>query len=280
MYQNQRGGANVNWIDVSRCNDADLGTGLTREQAMARLYLRKKDGSLVSGAEAFTSLWKQLPRWAWLGHLLGTAATLWLLEAGYRGFLVARRSWRPLATAAICSARTLPKEVVTDLRTDHAGETGAVCIYQGILCITRDPVLLAFAQKHKATEEKHLSIIEAWLPPADRSRLLPLWRLAGWLTGAVPALFGPRAVYATIEAVETFVDEHYEAQIQRLEKNPSLHSLRRVLLECQGDEVSHREEAAAAKQAIAPNKPSIVLSLWCKLVDAGSRGAVTTCKYV
>jgi len=31
----------------------------------------------------------------------------------------------------------------------------------------------------------HLCEIEAWLPPADRSRLLPVWRLAGWLTGEV-----------------------------------------------------------------------------------------------
>jgi hypothetical protein len=39
-------------------------------------------------------MWRALPRWAWLGRLLGTRATLWLLEGGYRFFLVVRRGWR------------------------------------------------------------------------------------------------------------------------------------------------------------------------------------------
>jgi demethoxyubiquinone hydroxylase (CLK1/Coq7/Cat5 family) len=33
----------------------------------------------------------------------------------------------------------LPNQVLADLRTDHAGEVGAVCIYLGVLFITRDP---------------------------------------------------------------------------------------------------------------------------------------------
>ena len=34
----------------------------------------------------------------------------------------------------------------------------------------------------------------------------------GWLTGAL-LLFGRKAIFATIEAVETFVDHHYAQQI-------------------------------------------------------------------
>lgn len=94
MYQRQPGADAVLWIDVTRCGASDLGTGLTRDLAMARLHLRRPDGSLVSGAQAFTSLWRVLPRWAWLGRMLGAGPGLWLLEAGYRGFLVVRRGWR------------------------------------------------------------------------------------------------------------------------------------------------------------------------------------------
>lgn len=61
---------------------------------MARLHLRRPDGQLVSGAAAFTQLWRTLPRWAWLGRLLGSGPGLWLLEAGYRGFLRVRPLWR------------------------------------------------------------------------------------------------------------------------------------------------------------------------------------------
>ena len=172
---------------------------------------------------------------------------------------------------------TLPAAVVADLRTDHAGETGAVCIYQGVLRFARDPALRSFAQRHCATEQAHLQRIEAWLPQADRSRLLPVWRLAGWLTGALPALLAPRAVYGTIEAVERFVDQHYEEQILRLAAQPELHALRQTLLDCQGDEVAHRDEAAAARGA---GEPGWLLRAWARLVDTGSRAAVAVCRHV
>ncbi len=94
MYQRQPGADALQWVDVARCGASDLGSGLTREAAMARLHLRRPDGSLVSGAQAFTSLWRVLPRWAWLGRMLGAGPGLWLLEAGYRGFLFVRRGWR------------------------------------------------------------------------------------------------------------------------------------------------------------------------------------------
>ena len=179
------------------------------------------------------------------------------------------------ATAA--TVHSLPAEVLADLRTDHAGETGAVRIYHGVLRFARDPALRAFAQRHLATEQAHLALVETWLPTSDRSRLLPIWHIAGWLTGALPALFGPRVVYATIEAVERFVDEHYEAQIRQLAAYPALHSLRQTLLECQGDEIAHRNEAAVARGS---GEFGAVLRAWCWLVDMGSRGAVTVCRRI
>ena len=171
----------------------------------------------------------------------------------------------------------LPRDVVADLRTDHAGETGAVQIYQGILYFARDAHLRHFAERHLVSENAHLIKIEAWLPQKDRSHLLPIWRLAGWLTGALPALVGPRAVYATIEAVETFVDHHYEQQVRRLAVQPELVLLRQTLQECQGDEVAHRNEAAAAK-GTQPN--GVLLRAWCWVVDKGSRGAVVVCRHI
>lgn len=171
----------------------------------------------------------------------------------------------------------LPKQVLADLRTDHAGEVGAVCIYQGILRFTRDPALIAFAQHHLATEQDHLQKMEAWLPSAHYSRLLPLWRLAGFLTGALPALFGPKAVYATIEAVETFVDQHYAEQIHTLASEPAFDALRKTLLVCQADEIAHRDEAALASGS---EKYSTFLRAWCALVSSGSRRAVAVCRYL
>ncbi len=171
----------------------------------------------------------------------------------------------------------LPAEVLADLRTDHAGEVGAVFIYQGVLKFARDPVLRAFAEHHLVTEQKHLLLITGWLPTAEYSSLLPLWRLAGFLTGALPALFGSKAVYATIEAVETFVNHHYEDQIRALDSHPELSDLRQTLLDCQADEVAHRDEAAAA---LVSTRPNLVLRVWCAMVGTGSKAAVSLIRHI
>jgi ubiquinone biosynthesis monooxygenase Coq7 len=106
---------------------------------------------------------------------------------------------------------------------------------------------------------------------------LPIWRLAGFLTGALPALFGTRAVYATIEAVETFVDHHYEEQILALASRTELNDLRQTLLDCQADEVAHRDEAAACR---GPDRSSLLLQAWCAMVGAGSKAAVALIRFI
>jgi ubiquinone biosynthesis monooxygenase Coq7 len=171
----------------------------------------------------------------------------------------------------------LPAEVFADLRTDHAGEVGAVFIYQGVLQFARDPMLRAFAEHHLVTEQKHLRLIAGWLPKSEYSRLLPLWKLAGFLTGALPALFGSKAVYATIEAVETFVNQHYEDQIRALDSQPELRDLRQTLLDCQADEVAHLDEAAAA---LGSTRHNLVLRAWCAMVGTGSKAAVSLIRHI
>ena len=169
-----------------------------------------------------------------------------------------------------------PRWLQQELRSDHAGEVGAVMIYRGVLAVSRDSGARHFAEAHLRTEQKHLKLMEDIVPVTGRTRLLPVWRLMGWLTGALPALFGPRAVFATIEAVETFVDHHYEQQIARLDPRGPFDALRQVLVECQADEVSHRDEAAE----LATSTRGPLLRLWCAIVGAGSAAAVVAAKRV
>jgi ubiquinone biosynthesis monooxygenase Coq7 len=169
-----------------------------------------------------------------------------------------------------------PSWLIADLRSDHAGETGAVWIYRGILAFACDPGVRAFAERHMATEQGHLELIEGVLAPPDRSRLLPIWRVAGFLTGFLPALFGPRAVYATIDAVESFVDHHYQEQLDRLDSAGIEPALRALLAECQADEVHHRDEA---REAAGP-PPGAVLRAWAWMVGAGSKAAVAAARRV
>lgn len=279
FYAGCRGGESIDWCNLARCDDAALGPDLPRDAALARLHARLPDGRLVSGAAAFRLVWSRLPAFrplAWAARAPGAGA---LLELGYRGFLVLRRAWRrPPGPRPEWPAWLMP-----ELRTDHAGETGAVMIYRGILATCRDPGVRGFAARHLRTEQDHLTSIEGVVPPAARSWGLPLWKLAGWLTGALPGLAGPRAVYATIDAVETFVDHHYEAQVRRLAADleqadapPSLQAVALLLRRCQGDEVAHRDEARQARRSLARGggRPGWMLRAWCSLVGRGSAAAV------
>ena len=170
----------------------------------------------------------------------------------------------------------LPRWLQQELRSDHAGEFGAVMIYRGILAVSWDASVREFATSHLRTEQKHLALMEEIVPIAGRTQLLPLWRVMGWLTGALPALFGRQAVFATIEAVETFVDHHYQQQIVRLMPEGEHGPLRQVLVDCQADEVSHRDEAAS----LALPKRNVLLRLWCAVVGSGSAAAVVAAKRI
>jgi ubiquinone biosynthesis monooxygenase Coq7 len=291
-YQRAEGGAALRWVDAHGCGAAELGPGLERPAALARLHVRRADGTLLQGAAAFAEIWAALPRWRWLARLARLPGVLPLLELGYRGFLRVRPLWRRPAPAG--PAALLPRPLRQELRTDHAGETGAVMIYRGVLAVTRDRALRDFALHHLETERRHLVLVEQVAPPGGRSRLLPLWRVAGWLTGVLPALFGPRAVYATIQAVETFVDRHYAAQVAMIDAllrqpppagadavpqatlGPALERLRELIVECQRDEVAHRDDAAGRWDGRA----GVLLRAWQHLVGQGSELAVRVCRHL
>ena len=170
--------------------------------------------------------------------------------------------------------------LVGELRSDHAGETGAVWIYRGILSVSKNRSVRDFAERHLVTEQGHLREIEALLPHAHRSRLLPIWRVAGFITGVLPAFAGSRAIFHTIEAVEKFVDVHYEEQITRLGPNKhlpqSLAAVRAVLVGCREDEIDHYNEA----RKFAISRPGPVGRLWCALVALGSQLAVACARRI
>jgi ubiquinone biosynthesis monooxygenase Coq7 len=182
----------------------------------------------------------------------------------------------PLGPEDLAVATAIDPTLLGDIRSDHAGETGAVMIYRGVLAGSRDPRVREFATAHLATEQRHLAIVEALLPADQRSALLPLWRIAGWLTGFLPAIVGAHAVFATIESVETFVDRHYEHQIRKLSATGAAAALRAVLLTCQADEVHHRDEA----RALRGESRGTALRVWTWLVAAGSKAAVVAATHV
>lgn len=125
------------------------------------------------------------------------------------------------------------------LRSDHAGELGAVNIYKGILWCARDPAVVAFANCHLEVESKHLASVESLLIPKHRSTLSPLWVVAGRALGLMAVVGGKNFLFSTIASVEEFVVEHYKQQLPFFSG-----TVQDLLKEMMVDENTHREDAA------------------------------------
>jgi predicted DCC family thiol-disulfide oxidoreductase YuxK len=77
------------FVDVSD-TVAPLPSGLTRQHAMERFHVLEGNGQLLSGAVAFVSVWRRLPRWRWAARIAALPGASTALEVGYRLFLPAR----------------------------------------------------------------------------------------------------------------------------------------------------------------------------------------------
>lgn len=271
FYRGLKGADGLAWIDVSVTDPSGVAPGLTKDQALTRFHVMCADGELVSGGAAFAAVWSRLRSFRLLGRAFRIWPLSWCLERAYDWFLKVRPALqRRVAKRHLSQNGDFPDWLVGELRSDHAGETGAVSIYRGILTVSRDAEVRSFSEAHLATEQTHLDLLNEVLPEHQRSWFLPLWRVAGFLTGALPAVFGVRAVFATIDAVETFVDHHYAEQIERLRREDIHPEVRAMLERCRLDEVEHRDEARDA----LTHRPGIFLRAWCALVEAGSKAAV------
>ena len=94
QYRKVQGAERLDFVDVTACDANGLGPGLSRDAALARMHVRRADGSLASGAAAFAEIWQQLPKLAWAGRIAASPIVLPVLEIGYRVFLRVRRLWR------------------------------------------------------------------------------------------------------------------------------------------------------------------------------------------
>lgn len=168
-----------------------------------------------------------------------------------------------------------------ELRASHAGETGAVWIYRGILLVNRfkrDADIGTFAKHHLATEKDHLVQFENLIHRFRGSALLFIWMFAGFMMGVVSTLLGRKWVYYTIYKVESFVDAHYRQQINALSKLEFFDKIEiiKMMEACNADEQDHRDEALNALNG----EPNLAMRVWGKLVGTGSHCAVVVAKII
>mmetsp|Transcript_12286 Transcript_12286/g.18846 ORF Transcript_12286/g.18846 Transcript_12286/m.18846 type:complete len:273 (+) Transcript_12286:115-933(+) len=164
-----------------------------------------------------------------------------------------------------------------ELSSNLAGETGAVFIYRGALsALSLRPIhddVLEFCKSHMANESTHLQMFQYIVPDGKRTLLLPIWKIAGFTLGFVPTLLGgSKALYVTVEAVETFVEEHFQEQIVPLKNQQACPKLVELLEHCCEDEVHHKEDAARRLLGHSSNRSldAFWIKPWSFIVKKGS----------
>lgn len=155
------------------------------------------------------------------------------------------------------------------IRVDHAGEYGAVRIYDGQLAVlgrgrARDEIRRMAEQEKRHLARFEVLLRERGVPPTV---LQPLWHVAGFALGAATALLGERAAMACTVAVEEVIDEHYRRQADNLAGvEPELVA---TIEEFRADELRHRDAALEHGAAETPG-----FELISAAVKAGSRLAI------
>ena len=165
--------------------------------------------------------------------------------------------------------RIAADEVARILRVDHAGEYGAVRIYDGQLAVLGRGRAAGAVRQMSEAEKRHLAAFEELLS-ARRVRptvLQPLWSVAGFALGAMTALLGERAAMACTVAVEEVIDEHYLGQAEALGADEP--ELRETLLAFRDDELAHRRTALGHGAEDAPG-----YDLLSAAIKTGSRLAI------
>lgn len=87
-YRKQKGSGEIQFVDITAPEfDADK-LGLDPIRVHREMHVRKTDGSLAIGVDAFIAIWEKLPRYHFAAKLGKKAIPHALLSAGY--FLFAR----------------------------------------------------------------------------------------------------------------------------------------------------------------------------------------------
>ena len=158
-------------------------------------------------------------------------------------------------------------DIPSMIRVDHAGEYGAVRIYEGQLAVLKGRASAETIQHMADQEQRHLKSFDR-LVNERRVRptaLEPLWRVAGFALGATTALMGEKAAFACTAAVEEAIDEHYAGQIEALgDRDPDL---KKTVEDFRADEAAHRQTALdhGAEQAPGYRLLSAAIKSGCRV---------------
>jgi len=170
--------------------------------------------------------------------------------------------------------KTNQKVLEEIIRVDHAGERGAIKIYEGQLLaletIKNDKQLKETIEKMKEHEKEHLEYFEKEIQKRKikPTYLLPLWDIMGVSLGFGSALLGKKAAMLCTASVEEVIEDHYENQLKNLGNDEM--ELKAKIEKFKGDEINHKN---IAYESGATNEG--IYSIMDKVIKTGSRIAIT-----
>jgi 3-demethoxyubiquinol 3-hydroxylase len=159
------------------------------------------------------------------------------------------------------------------IRVDHAGERGAVKIYEGQLLalntLVKDENLKKTIEEMKIHEQEHCEFFENEIKKRKISptKFLPLWDLLGVSLGFGSTLLGKKAAMLCTASVEEVIDQHYLNQINKLGSDEK--ELKKKIIKFREDELHHKDiayEKGATKKGL--------YSILDKIIKTGSKIAI------
>ena len=169
--------------------------------------------------------------------------------------------------------KTNQRKLEEFIRVDHAGERGAIKIYEGQLLalntLIKNDELKKTISEMKKHEEEHSNFFEDEIEKRniEPTKLLPLWDLLGLGLGFGSTILGKRAAMLCTASVEEVIDEHYKNQIEQIEVDEK--DLKEKIIKFRQDELDHKNiayEKGATKKGL--------FSIMDKVIKTGSKVAI------
>ena len=166
------------------------------------------------------------------------------------------------------------KKIEKFIRVDHAGERGAIKIYEGQLLalntLIKDKNLKKIIEEMQKHEKIHSDFFENEIKKRKikPTKFLPLWDLLGVSLGFGSTLLGKKAAMLCTASVEEVIDKHYQSQIDQLTSDEK--NLKDKIKKFREDELHHKNIAYEN----GANKNGLY-SVLDKLIKTGSKIAIT-----
>ena len=153
--------------------------------------------------------------------------------------------------------KTNKKTLEEIIRVDHAGERGAIKIYEGQLLALKtfkqNASLKRKIEEMKEHEREHYEYFDNEIKKRNiqPTKLLPLWDLMGVTLGFGTAMLGEKAAMLCTASVEEVIDGHYKDQTYKLGKDEE--ELKKKIMKFRQDELDHKDiayESGATKSGL------------------------------